>query len=481
MNYVVKRDGRLCPFNSKAIETAISMALNSTNNKGMTEMQIISTVMPLILQELSIKHPHSVSVEDVQDIVISNLIVLDFKQLAKDFSSYRDNRSYVREKKTVLMNRISKIANDDAIHNDLKRENANIDGDTAMGTMLKFGSTTSKEFYLSNVLNPEHAKAHLDGDIHIHDLDFYGLTTTCCQIDLSKLFSNGFSTGHGHLRPPANILTASALACIAIQSNQNDQHGGQSVPKFDYDLAPYVSKSFIQWVIKYIDIHYESLESTQLIKKELTDYSLTNFSIMSEAGLDFTKSVISKHLFFTDISADDCIKTSLKYTDKETYQAMEALIHNLCTMNSRAGAQVPFSSINFGTDTSEEGRLVIKNLLLAQEAGLGGGETAIFPITIFKVKEGVNFNPNDINYDLFKLACRVSAKRLFPNFAFIDAPYNLQYYNVTNPNTEIAYMGCVRGDETVTISIEGKVYRNIPIQEAYMIIQDYTTKERSSM
>lgn len=443
MDYLVKRDGRIVPFDSKKIEVAIGMAINDENSKGLENEEIISSVMPTILYEITTQYQNSVNVEDVQDIIVSNLASLGFEELSKDFSDYRNQRSKIREKKTGLMNVIGKIATEDSLNNNIKRENGNINGDTAMGTMLKFGSTTSKEYYLSNVIDPKHAQEHIDGSIHIHDLDFYGLTTTCTQIDIKKLLDNGFSTGHGHLRTPSNIKTASALACIAIQSNQNDQHGGQSIPMFDYGLASYVSKSFINNCLYYIDMHDCNVDGKmKLIKDELLRYISDGTSILSESGLKFTETVISENIDSKYICASSCVSTAIRYTDKETYQAMEALIHNLCTMNSRAGAQVPFSSINFGTDTSAEGRMVSKNLLLAQDAGLGNGETPIFPITIFKVKEGVNYNQEDPNYDLFKLACKVSAKRLFPNFSFIDAPFNLQYYQEGDPNTEIAYMGC---------------------------------------
>ena len=335
---------------------------------------------------------------------------------------------------------------------DLKRENANIDGDTAMGTMLKYGSAGAKEFYEMYVLDPKHAKAHAEGDIHIHDLDFYTLTTTCTQIDLTKLFNKGFSTGHGYLRTPNDISSYAALACIAIQSNQNDQHGGQSIPKFDFDMAEGVKKTFRH---RYRDNIHRALSlmagvtDSYEISRKLADKLENEKGLFPTLANDNGYQEAEAELLtaFADAATVKKIqsfafKSSVKETDRATYQSMEALIHNLNTMNSRAGAQTPFSSINYGTDTSIEGRMVIKNVLLAQEAGLGNGETPIFPIHIFKVKDGVNYNPTDPNYDLFKLACRVSAKRLFPNFSFIDAPFNLQYYKPGNPDTEIAYMGC---------------------------------------
>ncbi len=302
------------------------------------------------------------------------------------------------------------------------------------------------------VLDKKHAKAHEEGDIHIHDLDFLTLTTTCCQIDLVKLFKKGFSTGHGFLRTPNDISSYSALACIAIQSNQNDQHGGQSVPNFDYAMADGVRKTFVK---NYRDniarglALLDGIENAGEIAKGIVAQVKADKDLVPTLSNDNGYQQAEAELLSKYADAESIARiqkfaynTSVKETDRATYQAMEALVHNLNTMNSRAGAQTPFSSINYGTDTSVEGRMVIKNILLANEAGLGNGETPIFPIHIFKVKEGVNYNPEDPSYDLFKLACRVSAKRLFPNFSFIDAPFNLPYYHAGDPNTEIAYMGC---------------------------------------
>lgn len=294
---------------------------------------------------------------------------------------------------------------------DLKRDNANINGDSPMGAMLQYGANTAKEYNLEYLIRPETAKLHREGWIHIHDLDFYAWTTTCTQIELRKLFKNGFNTGHGHLRAPKSIGSYAALAAIAIQSNQNDQHGGQSVVDFDYAMAEGVHYTYE----KYLKEAWTILDD---LKQD--DIVLLN-------GKDPYEWVENY---------------ALKKTTRDTYQAMEGFIHNLNTMHSRAGAQVPFSSINYGMDTSWEGRLAIEQLLLATDAGLGHGETPIFPIQIFRVKDGVNYNPGEPNYNLFKLAMKVSAKRLFPNFAFIDAPFNLQYYKPNHPETEVAYMGC---------------------------------------
>ena len=341
----------------------------------------------------------------------------------------------------------------DATASDMKRSNANIDGDTPMGTMLQYGSEAAKDYYDKYLLTPEQSRAHREGWIHIHDFDFYALTTTCCQIDLLKLFKGGFSTGHGFLREPNDIQSYSALACIAIQSNQNDQHGGQSIVNFDYGLAPGVAKTYKK---QYAVNIFKSLE---LLAPEagvtLQQVKDTLRAIEAEQGLRPQLATDMDYLraeteALTPLVGGDiakkaqafALKETEKETEKATYQAMEALIHNLNTMHSRAGAQTPFSSINYGTDISPEGRMVMRNVLLATDAGLGHGETPIFPIQIFRVKEGVNYNPGDPNYDLFQLSCKVSAKRLFPNFSFIDSPFNLQYYKPGHPETEVSYMGC---------------------------------------
>ena len=350
-----------------------------------------------------------------------------------------------------LMKTFEDITYKDATDSDIKRENANIDGNTAMGSMLKYGSEGAKHFYESYVLNPKHSDAHRNGDIHIHDLDFYTLTTTCCQIDLLKLFKDGFSTGHGVLREPNDIASYASLACIAIQSNQNDQHGGQSIGNFDYGLAPGVRKTYIKRyrsnlasLIEVMDCP-EHVEAVKAAYRTLAEQDLFPTLDQSSAYHEAEKKLILEAGVPEDIfdkAQAFSAKKATEETDKATYQAMEALLHNLNTMHSRVGAQTPFSSINYGMDTSTEGRMIMKNILLVTEAGLGNGETAIFPIQIFRVKEGINFNPGEPNYDLFKLACRVSAKRLFPNFSFQDAPFNIKYYKEGHPETEIAYMGC---------------------------------------
>ncbi len=454
---IQKRDGRTVPFNIEKIADAIYKAARAVGGNDYNEASALAEKVCEYLEQ-TIPQGEFPTVEVVQDAVEKTLVENGHAKTAKAYILYRADRTRVREMNTGLMKIYEDLTFKAARDCDIKRENANIDGDTAMGTMLKYGSEGAKQFNEMYVLAPEHSKAHLEGDIHIHDLDFLTLTTTCCQIDLIKLFKNGFSTGHGILREPNEIGSYSALACIAIQSNQNDQHGGQSIPNFDYAMAGGVKKTYkhryTQNIIRAIELiggvddaitvepkvkaYMKKLEDEQQLTPIIANdngFSAAEKPYIKEICPDITDDVIERIQKFA-------LKHAYTETDRATYQAMEALVHNLNTMNSRAGAQTPFSSINYGTDTSPEGRMVIKNILLANEAGLGNGETPIFPIHIFKVKDGINYNEGEPNYDLFKLACRVSAKRLFPNFSFIDAPYNLQYYKPGDYNTEIAYMGC---------------------------------------
>lgn len=447
---IKKRDGREVAFNMEKITNAMIKATKSINEYDYDIAFDLAKKVANLLEEDEINIP---TVEEIQDIVEKVLIENEYAKTAKAYILYRAERTRVREMNTRLMKVYEDLTFKQAEDNDIKRENANIDGNTAMGTMLKYGSEGAKEFNEMFVLNPKHSRAHKDGDIHIHDLDFLTLTTTCCQIDIIKLFKDGFSTGHGYLREPKDIQSYSALACIAIQSNQNDQHGGQSIPNFDYGLAIGVRKTYVKLyrknIVNALELLTEKediLDFTENIFQEIKeDYDLMPSLENDEKYIKIEKKYLCKYI--DDNSIVEKVQEFAKRkanseTDRCTYQAMEAFIHNLNTMHSRAGAQVPFSSVNYGTDTSAEGRMVVKNLLLATERGLGNGETPIFPIQIFKVKEGVNYNEGDPNYDLFKLSFRVSAKRLFPNYSFIDAPFNLKYYKEGNPNTEIAYMGC---------------------------------------
>ena len=456
---IKKRDGRMAPFNEDRITRAIFLAASAVAEKEGTaaDYRIAEGLTSQIVRKLSEKFGEAVpSVEDVQDMVVKVLIDNGHARTSEAYITYRNERTRVRDSHTRLMKAIEEITFADASQADVKRENANINGNTAMGTMLEYGSAVSREFCKTHVMNPAHAAAHDAGDIHIHDMDFMNMgTLTCCQIDIRKLFEGGFSTGHGFLREPQDIMSYAALAAIAIQSNQNDQHGGQSIPFFDYGIAPGVVKT------------YRKLYSTDLARSIALLHGLDPAKAKAAVKAAVAKSEEQCGAISVERSAarekaeraelvqalalddaelvrlqDFAAREALEETDHRTYQAMEAFIHNLNTMHSRAGAQVPFSSINFGTDTSPEGRMVSRNLLLATEKGLGNGETPIFPILIFKVKEGVNYNPGDPNYDLLKLSFRVTSKRLFPNFSFLDAPFNAQYYKAGDPDTEATYMGC---------------------------------------
>lgn len=448
---IIKRDGRVVLYDEGKIASAILKAMEAAQEGDASQAAAVANAVEAALEERCGAQPPQI--EQIQDEVESQLMQMGFDNAAKKYILYRASRTRVREMNTRLMKVFDELTHADATASDMKRSNANIDGDTPMGTMLQYGSEAAKDYYDKYLLTPEQSRAHREGWIHIHDFDFYALTTTCCQIDLLKLFKGGFSTGHGFLREPNDIQSYSALACIAIQSNQNDQHGGQSIVNFDYGLAPGVAKTYKK---QYAVNIFKSLE---LLAPEagvtLQQVKDTLRAIEAEQGLwpqlatdmDYLRAETEAltPLVGGDIAKKAqafALKETEKETEKATYQAMEALIHNLNTMHSRAGAQTPFSSINYGTDISPEGRMVMRNVLLATDAGLGHGETPIFPIQIFRVKEGVNYNPGDPNYDLFQLSCKVSAKRLFPNFSFIDSPFNLQYYKPGHPETEVSYMGC---------------------------------------
>ena len=449
---IVKRDGRKVSFNEQKIANAIRKALVSVHpDEGATEAdnELVEKLTAKVVSEIEKEEPKVPTVEHTQDLIEKKLIEEGLATEAKNFILYRQRRSNVRTYNTELTKIYRDLTSKSTADMDLKRENANIDANAPMGMMLRFGSEGSKDYVKRYVLRPEHALAHARGDIHIHDLDFYMLTINCCQIALKDLFKRGFSTGHGFLREPQTIQSAAALSCIAIQSNQNDMHGGQSIPMFEYDLAPYVARSYSKHLQKVIGI---TLRTDEELFADINDFCLdvynkNNSCLTEKAQSTISDKIVSlvKEKTEKDLSSDELdyiLKESLKLVERETYQAMEALIHNLNSMQSRAGAQVPFSSINYGTGTTPEQRMLIKNVLLATDAGLGGGETPIFPVQIFKVKDGINTKEGDVNYDLFRLACKVSAKRLFPNFEFIDAPFNIQYYQPGKPETEIAVMGC---------------------------------------
>ena len=456
---IIKRDGRTAEFKQEKIAEAVEKAFQAC--AAMQDRAVAEEIAAKVVEKLDAGAIEGIpTVEGVQDLVEETLIESGFVQTAKSYILYRAERSRVRDVNSRLIQTLKDITFSKASDSDMKRENANIDADTAMGTMLKYGSESAKQFYEMCVIEPKYARAHREGDIHIHDMDFYTLTTTCCQIELRKLFKGGFSTGHGVLREPNDIASYAALACIAIQSNQNDQHGGQSVCDFDYGLGDGVRKTYRRLYKKHLAEALDLLadlddprEAAQSLLARVeaetgTVASLTMDAAFAQGVARELESVLAGGrakegaASAADVPADtaapaasasaaDTARRIMAYaeknaaadTDRATFQAMEALVHNLNTMHSRAGAQTPFSSVNYGMDTSPEGRMVVRNMLLATEEGLGSGETPIFPVQIFRVKEGVNYNPGDPNYDLFKLAMHCSAKRLFPNFSFLDAPF----------------------------------------------------------
>ncbi|WP_196603683.1 anaerobic ribonucleoside triphosphate reductase [Pectinatus haikarae] len=452
---IKKRTGSIADFNAQKIVIAIKKANLESVDDTFTPEKLQRLAQKVIEDTAVFPVP---TVEQIQDAVERVLIADNLASTAKAYILYRAEHTKIREAKVNLMDIYGELTFKQAKDADLKRENANIDADTAMGTMLKYGSEGSKYFIDNYILPKDIAAAHIDGDIHIHDMDFYMLTETCCQIDLLKLFHNGFSTGHGALREPNDIRSYAALACIAIQANQNEMHGGQAVPNFDYSMAPGVAKTFVKQYFKALAQYFsitldKSAADSRLLVNKIEKAVSPSISMAAADSFgntlirffdDYQQEALFEPIPLSVINAAHAyaVKTATAETDAATYQAMEAFVHNLNTMNSRAGAQVPFSSVNYGTDTSPEGRMAVKNLLLATAAGLGNNETPIFPVQIFKVKEGINYNNTDPNYDLFQLAIKTSAKRLFPNFSFLDAPFNKKYYKKGDYNTEVAYMGC---------------------------------------
>ena len=446
---VIKRNGKKVPFDETKIALAIQKGFDSVDDEDNRKYDTKDTqkVLDRVIKNIEEQKPEKLKIEEIQDLIESSLKHYNYNEVYESFSNYREKRRESREfffddkKKHKFLKTIESLGLKSSFEDNSKRENANVNGDTAMGTMLQYGSTISKEFSKAYLMKKKYSELHDEGYIHIHDLDFYAMgTTTCNQLDLEKLFKTGFSTGHGHIRPPKDIMSYAALAAIVIQANQNDQHGGQAIPAFDYYLAPGVlmtfKKQLKQTISEFIDLMgFSNYLNMNTIVKEID--KITTITIDKTIFEKFIKENEVLDRLFTM-----AIEKAYMKTNRITYQAMEGFIHNLNTMHSRAGAQVPFSSINFGTDTSAEGRMVIKNYLYALDSGLGRGETPIFPISIFKVKEGVNFNKEDPNYDLFRLSCEVSSKRLFPNFSFIDSKFNKEYYKEGDYRTEVGYMGC---------------------------------------
>jgi len=391
---IIKRDGRTQPFHESKITDAIFKCLQAVEEADRQRaMELTLEVMKKMRQ---VYKDDSFTVENVQDIVETVLIEQGIARAAKSYILYRENRSRLREARSELMNAVSEILQE------TNRDNANV-GNSPSAKVLQISEIASKNYYLKRVLPEKEAAAHICGDIYIHDLSWYGKTLTCLQIPLGRLLRDGFNNGHGYIRPPKGIKTATSLAAIILQSNQNDMHGGQSFAYFDRDMAVYVE--------------LEKEKQDKLLRRNLNALGLS-----------------------ADIAdrIDEKIKAlAYERAKEETFQAMEGFIYNLNTMHSRAGAQVPFSSINFGTDTSEAGRMVTECFLLAYEKGLGKGESPLFPNVCFKIKEDINFEDGDPNYDLLQLSMRVACKRLFPTFSFQDSSFNRPFRD-----EEVAYMGC---------------------------------------
>ena len=422
---IEKRDGTLEQFNLSKIRNAISNVL---------EEKDINTVLTKIEKNLPKKD--KVTVEEIQDIVEKTLMSLKFFEQGKSYILYRKQRENIRNSKTSLTKTFKEVL--DADGSDISRENANVDGKAPMGLMLLFGSEIEKDYVKRYMINPKFTELHDNGDIHIHDLNMYACTFNCCNIGLKELFRKGFNTGHGTLRPPQSISTALTQAAIVVQANQNDMYGGQGIPLFDYELSPYIAKTLGSNI-------KDTIESVlgQEIDFNFKDfcYSLcekNNSSLVDES----LKELESKIYEFVGDKTKKVLELSRKRTFKDTFQACEGFVHNLNSLNSRAGSQVPFSSINYGTNTTPEGQMLIENTLEATEEGLGNGETSIFPVQIFKIKEGINANPGDPNYYLLEKAVEVTSKRMYPNFVNIDVPGNIEYYREGKPETEMATMGC---------------------------------------
>ena len=412
---VVKRDGRIVGFNEEKIVTAIRKAMLHTD-KG-EDMALIRQ----ITDHISIKGDAQMTVEDIQDMVEMELMKSSRKDVAKKYIAYRNQRRIARKAKTRDM--FQEIINIKS--NDVTRENANMNADTPAGMMMKFASETTKPFVDDFLLGEEVMEAVKNSYLHIHDKDYYPTKSlTCCQHPLDRILKNGFCVGHGESRPAKRIETASVLACISMETAQHEMHGGQAIPAFDFYMAPYVRTTFIE-ELKALE-ELMSMDYERLYNREIDDYV--------ERPLDF-------------LSGDDrIVQHAMNKTVKRVHQAMEAFIHNMNTIHSRGGNQVVFSSINYGTDTSAEGRCVIRELLNSTYRGVGNGETAIFPIQIWKKKRGVSYLPDDRNYDLYQLACKVTARRFFPNFLNLDATYNQNSeWRADDPKRyvhEVATMGC---------------------------------------
>ena len=414
---VIKRDGRLVEFKRERIVDAISKAMSHTI-EGI-DLDLANKIADSV--EKQFENQTQVTVYEIQDAVEKKLMGSSRKEVAQSYITYRYNRDVARKSKTreIFIDIISAKAND------ITRENANMNADTPAGMMMKFASETTKPFVDDFLLSKEVREAVKLGYVHIHDKDYYPTKSlTCLQHPLDKILANGFKAGHGSSRPAKRIETASILGCISMETIQNEMHGGQAIPAFDYFLAPYVKKTFQEEITKQGEILNEDIT-------KLLDYSVNDYIKKDLKGIK---------------GKDRIIQVAINRTVDRVHQSMEAFIHNMNTIHSRGGNQVVFSSINYGTDTSPEGRCVIRELLQSTYEGVGNNETAIFPIQIWKKKRGLNYLPEDRNYDLYQFSCKVAAKRFFPNYINLDATYNINdKWNESDPRRwyyECATMGC---------------------------------------
>lgn len=459
---IIKRDGKREDFSASKISNAIGKAFQAT---GLERQEaLIDEITQRVISHF--EHP-TLNVEEIQDLVENELMKVQ-PEVAKKYIIYRQWRNTERERKTQMKHIMDGIVAIDK--NDVNLSNANMSSHTPAGQMMTFASEVTKDYTYKYLMPKQYAEAHRMGDIHIHDLDYYPTkTTTCIQYDLDDLFERGFHTKNGSIRTPQSIQSYATLATIIFQTNQNEQHGGQAIPAFDFFMAKGVLKSYQKAIVTDIAFYME-MKGTPIDEKALTEHvrkHLTSIEPDTKAQKAFLTALANEGCFLTEEESAHILHSAHKQVRKDTHQAMEGFIHNLNTMHSRGGNQVVFSSINYGTDTSPEGRMVIEELLQATVEGLGTqGEVPVFPIQIFKIKDGVSYSDADYqkamtdfeaalnggmtfeapNFDLFLKACRTTAKALFPNFMFLDTPFNQnEKWNPNDPKRyryELATMGC---------------------------------------
>ena len=452
---IIKRDGRIVEFDKTKIKSAVQKAYvgEDTDKVELSEMianDVVNHIRSIVKDDDKV---YDIDIEDIQDAV-EVALMKKHPETAKRYILYRENRSKIRNNKSTINRKIDELIQCSAEESDTKRENANIDGNTTCGSLLQIAGTVSKEYYFNHVSDPKFKMYHDQGIIHLHDSDLSLFTVNCLYIPLAKLLKNGFSTGHVYLSTPSNVISAAELTCVIIQSNQNDMFGGQAIANLDYDLAPYVAKSFVRNCAEYLNATlFVSHDWAYTILKEQFVTPLDEYIAKKERIINNEGTTLIKKYFELIVSTyhkeklvdDDFFTNMYNYatfkTEKDTHQGMQALVCNLNSLQSRAGSQTPFSSVNLGLDTSEEGRMITKHLFEITEQGTALNEIFIFPISIFKIHKDTCY-PGCKNYDLFKLACKTSAKAEYPNFVNVSAPMNVKYYDPARPETSVASMGC---------------------------------------